>query len=127
MTSITSIKALPTGPFEGTGIIGIVITSNVPSYFKIEGSGLDNIEKITWYPAAPSSVEFISRELILVNSTSGTFMIKVTDNFLSNADRGGNISIRLKSGDTHTFPVRTYGPVSYQALWTNPQSGLNTG
>lgn len=126
-TSITSIKALPTSPFEGTNIVGIVVTSNVPSYFVIEGTELDNIQQISWYPDIPTSVEFVIRELILVDSTKGTFMVKVIDNFLSNNDRGGNISVRLRSGDTMSFPVKTYGPVSHHPLWTNPQGGLNTG
>jgi len=126
-TTIANIIALPTSPFQGSGIIGIVITSGVPSYFKIEGTNLNNIVDITWYPNNPASVKFETRPLILINSTVGTFMIKVVDNYLSTTDRGGRLSIRLDTNETITFPVRTYGPVSYQPLWTSPYEGLNTG
>lgn len=126
-TTITNIIALPSSPYQGTGFVGIVITSGVPSYFKLEGTNLDNITNITWFPLNPASVQFETRQLILVDPTEGTFMIKVTDNYLSTTDRGGKLSIRLNTGDTLSFPVKTYGPVSYQPLWTNPQQGLITG
>lgn len=125
--SITGIIALPTSPFQGTGVIGIVITPGVPSYFKVEGSELDKIVDVNWYPLNPGSVEFETRKLILVDPTVGTCMIKVTNNFLSTADRAGKLSFRLNTGETITFPVRTYGPVSYQPLWQSPYEGLNTG
>ncbi len=126
-TTITNIIGLPASPFQGTGLIGIVITSNVPTYFKLEGIGLDKITDVNWYPANPSSVEFVTRKLILVDNTVGTFMVKVTDNFLSITDRAGRLSFRLDTGETITFPVRTYGPVSYQPLWQSPYEGLITG
>ena len=128
-TTITNIIALPTSPFQGTGTVGIVITSGVPSYFKIEGTSLDMIESVNWYPVLPGSVNFETRQLQIVDAaaTVGTFMIKVTNNFLSISDRGGKLSIRLTTGETITFPVKTYGPVSYQPLWTSPYEGLNTG
>lgn len=126
-TTITNIFALPTSPFQGSGTVGIVITSGVPSYFKLEGAELDKIVNVTWYPKNPASVEFDTRQLILLNPTLGTFMIRVTDNQLSTTDRAGRLSFRLESDETITFPVRTYGPVSYQSLWTSPYSGINTG
>jgi len=126
-TTIASIQALPTSPYEGTGFVGIVITSGVPSYFKIIGNQLDKIVDVTWYPTNPASVKFITRQLILVDANTGTFMIKVTDNFLYNYDRGGRISFRLDTGQTITFPVVTYGPVSAFPLWSSPSSGLVTG
>ena len=126
-TTITNIIALPTSPYQGTGIVGVVITSGVPSYFKVEGTSLDKIIDVTWYPKNPASVEFETRKLILIDGTAGTFMIKVTNNFLSTTDRAGRISFRLDTGETITFPVKTYGPVSYQPLWTSPYEGLNTG
>ena len=126
-TTITNIIALPTSPFQGSGIVGIVITSGVPSYFKLEGHGLNNIIDVNWYPANPASVEFVTRNLILVDASVGPFMIKVTNNLLSTVDRAGRLSFRLKTNETITFPVRTYGPVSYQPLWTSPYEGLNTG
>lgn len=126
-TSITNIIGLPTSPFQNTGIVGIVITPNVPSYFKVEGIELYNVSDVNWYPANPASVKFETRNLILVDSMTGTFMIKVTDNFLSASDRKGKISFRLKSGETITWPVQTYGPVSYAPLWQSPYNGLNTG
>jgi hypothetical protein len=126
-TTITNIVALPTSPFQGTGTIGIVITSGVPSYFKIEGYELNKIVNITWYPLNPTSLIFITRDLILASPTVGTFMVKVTDNFLSNVDRAGKLSIRLDTGETITFPVTTYGPVSHLPLWSPPTTGLSTG
>ena len=126
-TTITRIIALPTSPFQGTGLVGIVITSGVPSYFKVEGIGLDHITNVTWYPQNINSVVFETRQLILVDPTVGTFMIRVVDNLLSTTDRGGRLSFRLDTGDTIVFPVKTYGPVSYQPLWTSPYEGLNTG
>ncbi len=127
MTTITQILALPTSPFQGSGLVGIVITSNVPSYFKVTGVGLDKIIDVNWYPKNPASVLFEMRQLILVDATVGTFMVRVLDNMLSTVDRAGRISFRLDTGDTITFPVKTYGPVSYQPLWTSPYEGLNTG
>lgn len=128
-TTITNIIALPTSPFQGTGIVGVVITSGVPSYFKIEGTNLDLIDHVTWYPLDPTSINFEVRQLQIAdtNATIGTCMIKVVNNFLSIADRGGKLSFRLVTGDTISFPIKTYGPVSHQPLWTSPQSGLNTG
>jgi len=127
MTVITSIYALPTSPYQGTGTVGIVITSGVPSYFKLTGVDLDKIVDIAWYPEIPGSVDFITRQLILLNQNEGTFMIQVINNFLFNHDRGGRLSFRLDTSETLTYPVITYGPVSYQPLWTSPYEGLITG
>lgn len=126
-TSISNIIGLPTSPFQNTGTVGIVITSNVPSYFKVEGFELDKIVSVNWYPLNAASVEFETRELILVDNTVATFMIRVINNFLSTTDRGGKISFRLVTGETITFPVRTYGPVNYLPLWQSPYEGLITG
>lgn len=126
-TTITSVFALPTSPFQGSGLVGIVITPGVPCYFKLTGTGLSAITNVTWYPSNAGSVIFETRQLILIDDTIGTFMIKVTNNFLSVTDRGGRLSFRLDTGDVITFPVKTYGPVSYMPLWTSPYEGLNTG
>lgn len=126
-TTITSVYALPTSPFQGSGLVGIVITPGVPCYFKLEGIGLDHITNVMWYPQNAASVEFEMRQLILVDNTLGTFMVRVTNNFLSTTDRAGRLSFRLDTGDVITFPVKTYGPVSYAPLWTDPHTGLNTG
>lgn len=126
-TAISEILALPTSPFQGSGLVGIVITSGVPSYFRLTGVDLDKITNINWYPKNPASVEFTTRQLILLDSTQGTFMIQVNNNFLYNYDRGGRLSFRLDTGDTLTYPVKTYGPVSYNPLWTSPYEGLITG
>lgn len=126
-TSITNIIGLPTSPFQGTGTVGIVITSNVPSYFKIVGVDLDKIVSMAWYPLDTASVEFETRQLILVDAYLGTCMVKVTNNFLSIADRGGRLSFRLDTGETLSFPVKTYGPVSYTPMWQSPYEGLVTG
>ena len=127
MTSISQVLALPTSPFEGSGLAAIVITSGVPSYFKIVGSELNRIISFNWYPKNPASVMFEIRKLILIDNTEGTFMIRVTDNFLDIDDRAGRISFQLDDGSTLSVPVITYGPVSVAPLWTSPQTGLNTG
>lgn len=126
-TTIAKIQALPTSPFEGTGIIGIVITSGIPSYFKIIGSNLDKITSFNWYPLNPASVLFETRQLVLIDNTEGTCMVRVNDNFLNTCDRGGRISFQLDDGTTISAPVTTYGPVSVGPLWNSPQSGLITG
>ena len=107
--------------------MGIVITSGVPSYFKVIGANLNRIVSVTWYPANPSSLLFQSRNLILVDNTVGTFMIKVINNYLNTFDRAGYISFTLDDSTNLTFPVRTYGPVSAGPLWTAPDQGLITG
>lgn len=127
MTAIASIDALPGGPYNGTGTVGIVITSGIPSYFKVTGADLSDITSVNWYPANPGSVLFQTRELILLDNETGTFMIMVTNNYLNNCDRGGHISFRLTDGTTLTAPVKTYGPVSVGPLWTAPEQGLITG
>ena len=127
MTTIASIHSLPSSPYNGTGLVGIVITSGVPSYFKLEGSNLDRIVSISWFPKNPSSVLFETRQLILVDNTIGTFMIRVVDNYLSTTDRGGKLSFRLDDGTALYAPVKTYGPVSVGPLWTAPDQGLITG
>ncbi len=128
-TVITSIDALPFSPFQGSEFIGIVITSGVPSYFRITGVELDRITDITWFPLNPSSLDFITRQLILTDDTAteGTFLVKVNDNYLNITDRGGKLSIRLDTGETLSYPVKTYGFVSYQPLWQSPYDGLITG
>jgi len=127
MTTIASIQALPTSPFEGSGIVGIVITSGIPSYFKLTGSDLNRITSFNWYPKNPASVKFEVRQLILVDNTQGTFMVRVIDNLLDTNDRGGRISFQIDDGSTFSAPVMTYGPVSVGPLWTAPGQGLITG
>jgi len=123
---ITGIHALPTSPYEGTGNVGIVITSGIPSYFRITGANLDLITSIRWYLKNPGSLMFEMRELILVDSTLGTFMVRVTDNFLDTTNRAGKLSLSFENGSL-SYPVITYGPVSVGPLWSAPGSGLNTG
>jgi len=108
-------------------MVGIVITSGIPSYFKLIGSELNRITSFNWYPKHPASVQFEIRQLILVDNTQGTFMVRVTDNFLDIRDRGGRISFQLDDGTTMSAPVTTYGPVSVGPLWTAPGQGLITG
>lgn len=127
MTTIAKIQALPTSPFEGSGLVGVVITSGVPSYFNLAGSGLNRIVSVNWYPKNPASVIFEMRQLILLDNTQGTFMIRVTDNLLDTTDRAGRISFQLDDGTTLSAPVITYGPVSVGPLWTAPGQGLITG
>lgn len=127
MTIITSILALPSCPFNDTDYVGVAVTSGVTCYYRVEGVDLNNIVSVRWYPKNPSSLEFSMRELILVDNTVGTFMIKVENNFLDTTDRAGHISFALDTGETLTFPVKTYGPVSVGPLWTAPGQGLITG
>jgi len=127
MTTITNIQALPTSPFEGTGTVGIVITSGVPSYFKLSGFDLNRIISVRWFPKNPASVVFEMRQLILVDNTVGTFMVRVLDNLLDIRDRAGRISFTIDDGTTLSAPVRTYGPVSVMPLWSSPEQGLITG
>jgi len=127
MTIITGIHALPSSPFEGTGVIGIVITSGIPSYFRLTGTDLNNIISVRWYPKNPASVQFETRQIILVDNTLGTFMIRVTDNLLDIRDRAGRLSFTFNDGTTFSAPVKTYGPVSMGSLWTSPYEGLITG
>jgi len=127
MTTIASILSLPGSPFNGSGIVGIVITNGVPSYFKVTGSDLDRIISVNWYPEHPASVKFTTRDMILVDNTMGTFMVMVTDNFLYDNNRAGHISFRLDDGTTLTAPVKTYGRVSVGPLWQSSEQGLITG
>lgn len=127
MTTIASIQPLPCSPYDGSGLVGIVITSGIPSYFRLTGSDLDQITNIQWFPKNPASVVFEVRQLILVDNTTGTFMVRVIDNLLNTNDRGGRLSFRLVDGTTLSAPVITYGPVSVGPLWTAPSQGLITG
>lgn len=125
--TIASITSLPSGPYNGSNIVGVIITSGVPSYFKIQGSNLDRIVSVNWYPRNAASVLQESRNIILVDNTIGTFMVRVIDNYLDINDRGGHISFRLDDGTTLQAPVKTYGPISLMPLWSAPSAGLNTG
>jgi hypothetical protein len=127
MTTILKIQALPTSPFEGSGLAPIVITNNIPSYFKITGVDLDQIKSFNWYPEQAASVSFETRQLILLSKTEGTFMVKVLNNYLDTDDRGGRLSFQLENGTTLCVPVITYGPVSVGPLQQSPNSGLITG
>lgn len=127
MTTISSIQALPFDPFTGSGFTPVIITSGIPSYFRVTGAGLSHIVSVHWYPKNPSSVQFATRQMILVSDTEGTFMIQVTDNFLNITDRAGYLSFRLDDGSTRSYPVKTYGPVSAGLLWQAPDQGLITG
>lgn len=127
MTVISSVNSLPASKFDNTGIVGVLITSGFPSYFKVSGVNLDQIVSVNWYPKKPGSVDFSVRPLVLVDSTEGTFMIRVEDNHLDDRDRGGHISFALADGTTIPFSVKTYGPVHAGRLWTSPREGLNTG
>jgi hypothetical protein len=127
MTTIAEVQALPASPYNGTGIAGIVITSGIPSYFRILGADLDQIVDFTWLPRNPASVVFETRKIILLNSTEGTFMVRVLNNYLDINDRGGRLCFTLSDETTLTVPVKTYGPASTGPLWTAPSQGLITG
>ncbi len=125
MTTIASINAMPFSPYNGRGIAGIIITNGCPTYFNITGSDLDRIVSFDWYPKNPASIQFQTRQLILVNSMLATFMVMVTDNYYSVVDRAGHLSFRLDDGTTLTYPVVTYGQLG--PLWISPEQGLITG
>ena len=127
MTTIASVQTLPGSPYNGTGIVGIIITNGIPTFVKVEGSSLDRIISVDWYPERPASVQFQKRDMILVDNTIGTFMIMVTNNYLFDTDRGGHISFRLDDGTTLAAPVRTFGRISLGPLWTAPGDGMITG
>lgn len=129
MTIIVGIDLLPANPFAGTPTVPVIVTSSVPSYFKVTGIELNRIVRVDWFPRNPASISFELRQLILLDdtATSGTFMIKVLDNFLDTTDRAGKISFRLDDGTTYAFPVQTIGPVSIGRLWQAPTDGLITG
>lgn len=127
MTIITNVQALPYSPYNNTGVVGIIITSGIPSYFRVTGSSLDRITSVNWYPKNLSSLQFKTRQMILVTEEEGTFMIQVTDNYLSTEDRAGYISFRLEDDTNIVWPVKTYGPVSAGPLWSSPNQGLITG
>jgi hypothetical protein len=124
-TTIASINAMPYSPYNGRGIAGIIITNGCPSYFMITGANLDRIVSVNWYPKNAASVQFTTRQLILVDNTLGTFMVMVTDNYYNVIDRAGHLSFRLVDGTTLTYPVVTYGQLG--PLWTSPETGLITG
>lgn len=127
MTTIAQILTLPNGPYNGSGLVGIVITNGVPTFLKVTGSELDRIVSVNWYPENPASVKFNTRGMILIDDTLGTFMIMVTDNFLYDNNRAGHISFRLDDGTTLTAPVKTFGRVSVGPLWQPADQGLITG
>ena len=142
MTTITSMNGLPCKPccctpcsmcfpcptcHGGIGEVCIVITSGVPSYFKVEGTELDRIVKVDWYPKHLETVKFKERGMILIDDTLGTFMIQVINNYLYNNDRCGVVSFRLDDATTLTLPAHTYGRVSVGPLWQAPEQGLITG
>jgi hypothetical protein len=127
ITAIQYIQALPGGPYNGTGTVGIIITNGVPNYFNVVGANLDNIVSVTWYPINPSSLKFTTRQFLLVSSTQGTFGITVLDNYLNDCNRGGYISFLLNDGTNLVFPVITYGRLSLTPLWTASDQGLSTG
>ena len=125
--TIASIDSLPPSKFQGTEYVGVIITSGVPSYFKITGGNLDRIKSVNWLPKDPASLQFQTRNLILLDNTVGTFMIRVTDNYLDTTDRGGKLIFTLDNGTTLSAPVKTYGPISVMPIWTAPDQGLITG
>jgi hypothetical protein len=126
-TTIASILSLPGSPYNGTEFVGVIITSGVPSYFKISGANLDRIVSVKWYPKNPASVLQESSKITLVDNTQGTFMIRVLNNYLDINDRGGHLSFRLNDDTTLQASVKTYGPISLFPIWTSPNAGLNTG
>lgn len=127
MTSIARVDLLPGSAYNGTGIVGIAITSGVPCFYKVTGSNLSGISSVNWYPEDPNSVQFATRQMILIDETTGTFMLMVTNNYLYDNNRGGHLSFRLIDSTTLTFPVETFGRVSITPLWTAPDQGLITG
>lgn len=127
ITTIASIEGLPANPYNGSCYVGIVITSGVPTYFKITGTNLDKIRSVTWYPKNVQSVLQESSKLNLLNNCCGSFMVKVLNNYLDINDRGGKLCFRLDDESVISFPVITFGPASVGPIWTAPTQGLITG
>lgn len=127
MTTITGVQPLPCSPFDGSGYVGLVITSGIPTYYKVTGTNLNQLRSVNWNPKNPGTVLFQTRQMILLNSNEGTFMIKVLNNYLDKTDREGRISFYFDNGSTVSFPVKTYGPISVGPLWTPSYEGLITG
>jgi hypothetical protein len=125
-TTIVSCDLLPFNPLAGSNIIALMITNDVPNFYRVTGANLQDIVDVNWYPEFSETVKFIVRQLILVDSTEGTFMIKVIDNFLNLDERGGRMSFRLKDGTTISVPVQTVGSVSISPLWQSPYAGVDT-
>lgn len=126
-TTVSGVWSLPGSPYNGTGVVGVLITNGVPSYFSVIGANLNQITQVVWYPKSPTSLKWTMRPLILVDNTQATFGITVTENYLNNCDRAGYIAFILDDGTNITFPVITYGPLAVGPLWQAPGSGLSTG
>lgn len=127
MTTISRVDLLPGSKFNGTGTVGVAITNGIPCFYKVTGSNLSGVVSVNWYPEDPNSVQFDTRQMIVVDETTATFMLMVTNNYLHDNDRGGHLSFRLVNKVTLTFPVETFGKVSSTPLWTAPDQGLITG
>jgi len=120
MTTIVEISGLPCSPFNGTGIVGIIISNSTPSFFMVQGSELGRIVDVKWYPTHPTSVKFETRDLILVDDTLATFMVLIVDNYYDDCNRGGVISFRLDDETTITVPAVTFNPVVCKTPWVSP-------
>jgi hypothetical protein len=125
--TIASIMSLPASPYYDRDVVNIMITDGATSYFEIIGSNLNRITSVKWYPRNSASVLQESRNIILVDNTHGTFMVRVLNNYLNIEDRAGHISFTLDDNTTLTAPVKTFGPVSCYPLWRYPSDGLITG
>lgn len=125
--AIDCIETLPGSPFNGTGIVGVIITNGLSSYFKVTGSNLGRIVNVTWYPKNLGSVLFSIRPFTLVSEELATFGINMLDNYLDENQRDGYISFTLDDQTTMAYPTKTFGRLSVYPLWTAPAQGLNTG
>ena len=127
ITTISNVSTMPGCPFGSTGVVFIIITPGIPTYFHITGMGLTHIESIRWFPENPSTVKYIIRDIVLLNDQEGSFVIEVIDNSLDPSNRHGSISFSLSDGNVISFHTSTFGPVTVGPLWQSPQSGINTG
>ena len=125
--TIASIRSLPGSPYYAPDIVNILITNGANNFFEIIGSNLNRIVSVKWLPKNSGSVLQESRNIILIDDTHGTFMIRILNNYLDITDRAGHISFTLDDQTTLAAPVRTFGPPSFTPLWQNPNAGLSTG
>ena len=80
--NIASITSLPGSPYYAPDIVNILITNGATNYFEVVGSNLNRIVSVKWLPKNSASVLQESRNIILVDNTHGTFMVRILNNYL---------------------------------------------
>ena len=126
--SIAKISSMPSGPFDAQGLAGIILTNGITTYFRFNGSNLDQITSFRWIPQDPGSILQEARDFHLYpDNTQAICSVRVINNYLDTTNRGGNLCFILDDGTTVRVPVITYGPLSMYPIWQAPNQGLITG